>query len=193
MFLFFCRGAGRGGGVRLRIDHHIAQKALGHGVGEPDGHSQNRADTGQTLAAEEASFRGARTARRNDAKSKSENASYQTASLSFLAARKATFLLALMWIASPVAGLRPMRAARLRTCRMPRPTMRMRSPFFRCLVIRPTRSFRMASACFLDNSCSSAMAAARCLSVTVVGVAAFFAIFGPPRCWWLRNLRRIRH
>jgi hypothetical protein len=34
---------------------------------------------------------------------------------------KATFLLALMWIVSPVAGLRPMRAARLRTCRMPSP------------------------------------------------------------------------
>jgi hypothetical protein len=39
----------------------------------------------------------------------------QTASLSSLAARKATFLLALIWIASPVAGLRPIRAARLRT------------------------------------------------------------------------------
>jgi hypothetical protein len=36
-------------------------------------------------------------------------------------ARKATFLLALILIASPVAGLRPMRAGRLRTCRMPSP------------------------------------------------------------------------
>src|SRR5262249_23404348 len=50
----------------------------------------------------------------------------QIASFNSLAARKATFLLALIWIGSPVAGLRPMRAARLRTCRMPRPTMRMR-------------------------------------------------------------------
>jgi hypothetical protein len=39
----------------------------------------------------------------------------QTASLSSLDARKATFLLALILIGSPVAGLRPMRAARLRT------------------------------------------------------------------------------
>ena len=39
----------------------------------------------------------------------------QTASFSSLAGRKATFLEALMWICSPVAGLRPMRAARLRT------------------------------------------------------------------------------
>src|SRR3984893_16014200 len=55
----------------------------------------------------------------------------QTASFNSLEARKATFLLALIWIGSPVAGLRPMRAARLRTCRMPKPTMRMRSPFLR--------------------------------------------------------------
>ena len=39
----------------------------------------------------------------------------QTASLSSLLARKATFLLALIWIGSPVAGLRPIRAGRLRT------------------------------------------------------------------------------
>jgi hypothetical protein len=39
----------------------------------------------------------------------------QIASLSSLAARNATFLLALILIGSPVAGLRPMRAARLRT------------------------------------------------------------------------------
>jgi hypothetical protein len=47
----------------------------------------------------------------------------QTASLRSLAARNATFLLALILMASPVAGLRPMRAARCRTCRMPRPTL----------------------------------------------------------------------
>ena len=37
---------------------------------------------------------------------------HQTAIFKSLDARKATFLLALIWIASPVAGLRPMRAAR---------------------------------------------------------------------------------
>src|SRR3974377_1431615 len=41
--------------------------------------------------------------------------SYHTAIFKSLAARKATFLLALILIASPVAGLRPMRAARFRT------------------------------------------------------------------------------
>ena len=38
-----------------------------------------------------------------------------------LAARKAIFFEALIFTGSPVCGLRPMRAARLRTCRMPRP------------------------------------------------------------------------
>ena len=48
---------------------------------------------------------------RSDAKTQND----QTASFNSLEARKATFLLALIWIGSPVAGLRPMRAARLRT------------------------------------------------------------------------------
>src|SRR5271166_5299533 len=55
----------------------------------------------------------------------------QIASLSSFAGRNATFLLALIWICSPVAGLRPIRAARERTCRIPRPAMRTRSPIFR--------------------------------------------------------------
>ena len=64
---------------------------------------------------------------------------------SSLAARNATFLLALILIASPVAGLRPIRAARFLTCKIPRPAIPTRSPFLRCLVIRPTRSPRRAS------------------------------------------------
>src|SRR5271166_163011 len=71
-------------------------------------------------------------------------------------------------MASPVAGLRPMRAARFRTCRMPRPPIRMRSPFLRCLTILPTRPASMASACFFESSLSSATLAARCFNVTVV-------------------------
>jgi len=67
--------------------------------------------------------------------------------------------------------LRPIRAARFLTCRMPSPPMRMRSPFLRCLTILPTRPPRIASACFLEISLSSAMLAARCFSVTVVVVA----------------------
>src|SRR6516164_3052839 len=52
------------------------------------------------------------------------------ASFNSLDARKATFLLAPILIASPVAGLRPMRAARFLTCNMPSPAIRIRSPFF---------------------------------------------------------------
>ncbi len=54
-----------------------------------------------------------------------------TASFSSLAGRNATFLLALILIASPVAGFRPILAARFRTWRMPRPVRRILSPFFR--------------------------------------------------------------
>src|SRR5215471_9026819 len=61
------------------------------------------------------------------------------ASFNSLDARKATFLLAPILIASPVAGLRPMRAPLFLTCNMPRPAIRIRSPFFKCLVIRHPR------------------------------------------------------
>src|SRR5436305_1021824 len=55
-------------------------------------------------------------------------------------------------------------------------TMRTRSPFLRCLVIRSIISVRTASACFFERSWLSAMSAARCLSVMVAGAAAFFAM-----------------
>ena len=48
-----------------------------------------------------------------------------TASFSSLAGRNAIFLLALILIASPVAGFRPILAARFRTRRMPRPVRRI--------------------------------------------------------------------
>src|SRR5262252_6261816 len=57
----------------------------------------------------------------------------QIASLRPFATRNATFfdaLLALILISSPVAGLRPLRAGRIRTCRTPRLGMRILLPFF---------------------------------------------------------------
>src|SRR6266849_2105155 len=93
--------------------------------------------------------------------------SAQTASLRSLDARNATFLLALILIGSPVAGLRPMRAARWRTCKMPSPTRRRRLPFFRCLTMLSTMSLSIVSACFFAISWLSASSAARCLRVTV--------------------------
>jgi hypothetical protein len=65
----------------------------------------------------------------------------QSAILSSLVARKATFLLALMWICSPVAGLRPIRAARFRTIRIPRPAIFTRSPFFQTFGDHPNEFF----------------------------------------------------
>src|SRR6266540_545404 len=75
--------------------------------------------------------------RRDDAPEAPSHAAI--ASFKSFAARNATFLLALILIASPVAGLRPMRAARFLTCKIPSPAIRMRSPFLRCLVMRATR------------------------------------------------------
>src|SRR5690348_13479241 len=80
-------------------------------------------------------------------------------------------------MASPVAGLRPMRAARLRTTRMPRPLRRMRAPFLRCLVTSPIVSSRIAFAALLVRPCFSASAAPswRVLTVSTFGLAAFGA------------------
>src|SRR5256886_8202267 len=50
---------------------------------------------------------------------------------------------------------------------MPSPPRRRRLPFFKCLMILPTNSPRIASACFFAISWVSASSAARCLRVTV--------------------------
>src|SRR6185312_12496798 len=99
------------------------------------------------------------------------------ASFSSLEARNAAFLDALILMASPVAGLRPMRGPRLRTTRMPRPLRRMRAPFFRCLVIRPMVSSSIALALFWESSCFSAswLASWRVETVSTL-VAALVAI-----------------
>ena len=96
-----------------------------------------------------------------------------TASFSFLAGRKAIFLLALILIASPVAGFRPILAARFRTWRMPRPVRRILSPFLRCRVANVTKSPRTASACFFGRSWLSDKPAARCFSVMVACYRSF--------------------
>src|SRR4051794_1030808 len=98
----------------------------------------------------------------------------QIASFRALAARNATFLLALIFTASPVAGLRPMRAGRLRTSRMPSAPKRIRSPRFRCAVTRSTTSSSTAAAARRGRSCASAICSARFFSVTT-GAADVFA------------------
>ena len=61
-----------------------------------------------------------------------------TASFSSLAGRNAIFLLALILMASPIAGFRPYVTALFRTWRMPRPFRRILSP----LVVSVTKSPR---------------------------------------------------
>jgi hypothetical protein len=95
----------------------------------------------------------------------------QTASFSSFATRNATFLLAAILMASPVPGLRPMRSSRCRTSRMPRPAIRMRSPFFRWSVIASTMPASKASACFLSTACVAATSAKIAFSAIVAGVA----------------------
>ena len=120
---------------------------------------------------------------------RSGNASAQTASLSSLAARKATFLLALIWIGFAGGGVAAHAGGALADLQDAEADDADALALLQvlCDLARPCRS-GCASACFFDSSCSSAIAAARCLSVMVAGVAAFFAISGPPR--WLNGFER---
>src|SRR5215475_9602946 len=99
------------------------------------------------------------------------------ASLRSFATRKATFFDALILIASPVAGLRPMRAGRLRTWRMPKPVMRTLLPFLRCLTTSPTKSSRALVASFFVMPVFSANSAAT-LERGTVGTDGFVAVGG---------------
>src|SRR4029078_12901538 len=112
-------------------------------------------------------------------------------------ARNATFLRALIGIASPVAGLRPTRAARFRTRRIPRPAIFTCSPFLRCFLIIPASSSNISRPCFLVRSCCVANVKANVLVVIVEAVMGFvpsctcvpcislmrFAGFGPITEW----------
>ena len=68
----------------------------------------------------------------------------------------AIFLLALILMASPVAGFRPILAARFRTWRMPRPVRRILAPFFRWRVVSVTKSPSTPHRRHADHPSSSA-------------------------------------
>jgi hypothetical protein len=65
---------------------------------------------------------------------------FPTATLKSFEARKAIFFFAGILMDSPVEGLRPVRAACLRTCRLLRRGIRMRFPSFKFLTSCVTRS-----------------------------------------------------
>src|SRR3989344_8233949 len=60
---------------------------------------------------------------------------YLTASFKVFEARNLGTRIALIWIVSPVLGLRPVLAARVLPSKMPNPATETSSPFFRCSVI----------------------------------------------------------
>lgn len=74
------------------------------------------------------------------------------------ALKRATFL-ALILITSPVCGLRPLRAARLETEKVPKPTSVTLSPFFKVLVTASTKASMAVFACVFVMPDSSAICA----------------------------------
>ena len=79
------------------------------------------------------------------------------ASFAAFATRNFTTFLALIWIVSPVAGLRPMRALRFTRTSLPKPgTVK---PFFAFLYANAERASSAAAACFLLMTAFSATAA----------------------------------
>src|ERR1700712_5683453 len=76
---------------------------------------------------------------------------------------------------SPVAGLRPMRASRVLTARIPSPLMRIRAPRFRCVVTAATKSASRVWACFFGRACASPSCSNTAFSVTT-GAAAALAL-----------------
>ena len=65
---------------------------------------------------------------------------------------------ALIFIVSPVLGLRPILAARLRTENVPKPTSVIESPLFRALVSASNAASKARAAEALDRSADSAIA-----------------------------------
>src|SRR5690606_15045166 len=67
-----------------------------------------------------------------------------------------TFLAAIL-ISLPVCGLRPLRAARLVTLKVPKPTRATRSPFFSAFVVLFTKASRARLASALEILASAAI------------------------------------
>ena len=83
---------------------------------------------------------------------------YLTASLSALPGLKAGTLLAGISISSPVCGLRPLRAARSRTSKLPNPINCTFSPSFKAFKIESKTASTAFVASFLESSVASATA-----------------------------------
>src|ERR1019366_6032918 len=110
-----------------------------------------------------------------------ENYFFGGAMVSFaaLATRNFTTVLALILMASPVCGLRPMRALRSAFTRRPMPGI-TKTPFFlvSLMAVSASRS-RKAAACLLVSSCFSAMCRVRAVLVIPVAMR-FFSFLARP-------------
>src|SRR5277367_1957146 len=87
------------------------------------------------------------------------------ASLAALATRNFTTVLALIWIGSPVCGLRPTRAFRCAFTRRPSPGTTNTPFFFVSLMAVSARCSRNAAACLLLSSFFSARRRTSCVLV----------------------------
>src|SRR5579883_1102221 len=104
--------------------------------------------------------------------SKSSDGSQLIASLSPLPALNFGCFEAGILIGSPVRGLRPSEAARLRTLKVPKPTSRTSCPFFNDFVME-------------SNTASTALAASALVSSVTAATAStssFLFTSGPPSC-----------
>src|SRR5579883_3142732 len=112
--------------------------------------------------------------------SKSSDGSQLIASLSPLPALNFGCFEAGILIGSPVRGLRPSEAARLRTLKVPKPTSRTSCPFFNDFVME-------------SNTASTALAASALVSSVTAATAStssFLFTSGPPSCSMRDRLRK---
>src|SRR5580692_6174212 len=86
-----------------------------------------------------------------------ESRYFRTASLNAFAARSRTTVLALILIASPVAGLRPMRALRCAFTARPMPGITNLPALFDSFTASLNNSSKKATTCFLETGFSSVL------------------------------------
>src|SRR3984885_7183261 len=108
---------------------------------------------------------------------------FSTASLNAFAARKRTTVLALILIASPVAGLRPMRALRCAFTERPRPGITNFPAPFVSFMASLKNSSKKDATCFLDTGFSGVLTFSAMCAI-ILDLLSGFAIelLSPPRC-----------
>src|SRR3984957_7048957 len=108
---------------------------------------------------------------------------FSTASLNAFAARKRTTVLALILIASPVAGLRPMRALRCAFTERPRPGITNLPAPFVSFTASLKNSSKNDATCFLDTGFSGVLTFSAMCAIILDLISGFaIELIFPPRC-----------